>query len=1005
MTQAAALPDDEAARLACLLSLQVLDSAPEPLFEQVAALAAQLCAMPMALVSLVDAQRQWFKAKVGLPGVDQTPRDLAFCAHAILGDGLMEVPDAALDPRFADNPLVTGGPRIRFYAGAPIVMPQGERLGTVCVIDQQPRQLGPLQRDALLGLARLVATALAERRQRLALRSALDASEASYQAIVEGQSELVSLASLDGTLRYVNRAYARFFGQTPAQLQGLPLTDLVEAADRAAVVAHLQRVASASAPVRGVNRMVSADGRERWVDWTNRLLPAQGGSPAVIHSVGRDITEQRQAEQRLELAEARQRLLYESTPAMLHSIDAQGRLLHVSDSWLQHLGHARAEVIGRPASDFLTPDAAHAAQDMALPELWRTGRCTEVPHQMRRHDGTVIDVLLSAVLERDAQGLPVRSLAVLQDVTERNRATASLRETSHMLQLVLDSLPARISYWDVRSHNRFANKAFLDWYAQDQAAIVDRHASAVLGTATYNRILAPITAGLAGQPGQLELVVAQPDGSRVTTDMRFIPDLRDGQVHGLFVFALDISAQRQAERDLADRENRLSLLVDGVRDYAIYMLDPQGRVATWNAGAQRSKGYSADQVLGRPYAMFFSPEDVAQDRPGLALAAAARDGRYESEGWRVRSDGSRYWAGVLLSAIRDEQQGLVGFAKITHDLTGQRQQRTFLLRVVELAPCAMLMADAQGRIVMVNALTEHTFGYSRDELLGQPVEMLVPARWRGAHAGVRQGFLAGSSARAMGAGREVCALHRNGHAFPVEIGLSAIETAEGLGTLAAVFDISERQRQQATTERALAEKETLLKEVYHRVKNNLQVVQSLLSLQHHALPAGVARDALHDSVQRVRAMAMVHEKLYQSGDLAAIRLPAYTRELMAQIAEAHGVDRSHLQLQAEIADIETGLDNAIPYGLLLTELLTNCFKHAFPDGQAGVVWVRLARHEGGALLTVQDNGVGFEAARQQPGQAGSLGLKLAEGLARQLGGQLHTHQADGTTSSALLTRL
>ncbi len=1002
MPQAAALPDDEPARLACLLQLQVLDSAPEPLFEQVAALAAQLCAVPVALVSLVDAQRQWFKANVGLPGLDETPRNLAFCAHAILGEGLMEVPDAALDPRFADNPLVTGGPRIRFYAGAPIAMPQGERLGTVCVIDQQPRQLGALQRNALLGLAQLVATALAERRQRLALRSALDASEASYQAIVEGQSELVSLASLDGTLRYVNSAYARFFGRTPAQLQGLPLTALVDAADRDAVLAHLQRVVSADGPVRGVNRMVSADGQERWVDWTNRHLPAQDGRPAAIHSVGRDITEQRQAELRLALAEARQRLLYESTPAMLHSIDVQGRLLTVSDHWLQHLGHARADVIGRPLVDFLTPDSARLAQQTVLPDFFHSGRCTDVPYQMQRRDGSVIDVLLSAVLERDEQGLPLRSLTVLQDVTERNRATASLRETSHMLQLVLDSLPARISYWDVRSHNRFANKAFLDWYGRAQAAIVDRHAGEVLGHATYQRILAPITAGLAGQPGQLELVVPQPDGSRVTTDMRFIPDLRDGQVHGLFVFALDISAQRQAERDLADRDRRLSLLVDGVRDYAIYMLDPQGRVATWNAGAQRSKGYSAEQVLGRSYMMFFTPEDIAQDRPAQALALAARDGRHEAEGWRLRSDGSRYWAGVVLSAIRDENQSLVGYAKITHDLTGQRQQRSFLLQVVELAPCAMLMADAQGRIVMVNALAEHTFGHSRDALLGQPVEMLIPARWRGAHAGLRQGFLASASARAMGAGRDLRALHCNGHEFPVEIGLSPIETADGLGTLAAVFDISERRRQQAVTERALAEKETLLKEVYHRVKNNLQVVQSLLNLQRQALPGGVARDALQDTVQRVRAMALVHEKLYQSGDLAAIRLPGYTRDLMAQIAEAHGVDRSRLQLQAEIADIETGLDNAIPYGLLLTELLTNCFKHAFPGGRDGAVWVHLARQDGGALLTVQDNGVGFAASL---GQSASLGLKLAEGLARQLGGALQTSQQDGTTSSALLTRL
>jgi len=142
--QTAAIPDNEAARLAALYELLILDTPPEERFDRIAAFAAQEFDVPIATITLVDADRQWFKAKVGtdLPG---TGRDVSFCSHAILQPDILLIPDALLDPRFADNPLVTGAPHIRFYAGAPLALPSGLRLGTLCLIDRQPRTLDALE--------------------------------------------------------------------------------------------------------------------------------------------------------------------------------------------------------------------------------------------------------------------------------------------------------------------------------------------------------------------------------------------------------------------------------------------------------------------------------------------------------------------------------------------------------------------------------------------------------------------------------------------------------------------------------------------------------------------------------------------------------------------------------------------------------------------------------------------------------------------------------------------
>ena len=183
---------NEAKRLAVLWQYDVLDTVPEEAFDDLTQLAALICGAPIAMISLVDEDRQWFKSSVGL-SLKETSRDLSFCAHAILQKDLFIVPDATKDARFKSNPLVTSSPKIRFYAGAPLITPEGHALGTLCVIDQVPRQLKPEQKQALTVLARHVMIQLELRRHARELATQRELTHAAKSELKRARDQMARL--------------------------------------------------------------------------------------------------------------------------------------------------------------------------------------------------------------------------------------------------------------------------------------------------------------------------------------------------------------------------------------------------------------------------------------------------------------------------------------------------------------------------------------------------------------------------------------------------------------------------------------------------------------------------------------------------------------------------------------------------------------------------------------------------------------------------------------------
>ena len=541
---------EEARRLAALRELGVLDTLPESAFDTITATAAQLCGVPIALISLVDAHRQWFKSSFGMPGANETSRDVAFCDHAIRDDALFEVPDATSDPRFRDNPFVTGEPDVRFYAGAPIVMPGGERIGTVCVIDRAPRELDDHQRSMLTHLAAIVGAMLVQRRQ------------------------------------------------------------LLEA--------------------------------------TSRLAES----------------------------ELRVRRLYEATPAILHSIGPDGRILDVSDRWLALLGYERHEVIGRLSSDFLTPASRAHARDVVLPAFFRTGRCDRVEYQFMRRDGSVIDVLLSARLERDEHGGTARSLAVLEDVTDTKRLERELNRTHAHLDAVVDNMPALVGYWDRGAVTRFVNRDF-------QAAVglpTDRLIGVRLGefisaldAQGWGTLEPHVEAVLGGRRQEFEWAMLTTSGLRQLR-VTLVPAAPfEGQADGFYGTWFDITGMKSLELRQRNSEQRYRLLFDHLSSgHALHTIevDEAGtpvnyRYLAMNAAFSAMLGIDAATAVGARVTDVFP--DIARDPADWI----GRFGRVALTGEPTRFEqlgaSGRWWDIVAYRPVQGQ------FAVIAQDISERKR--------------------------------------------------------------------------------------------------------------------------------------------------------------------------------------------------------------------------------------------------------------------------------------------------------------------------------------------
>jgi PAS domain S-box-containing protein len=528
-----------------------------------------------------------------------------------------------------------------------------------------------------------------------------------------------------------------------------------------------------------------------------------------------------------------------------------------------------------------------------------------------------------------------------------------------------------------------------------------------LATARYRARVAAAGCTKVEPSKSYEIQLSHKDGHRIWVKLH--PGLTEfGGRPAVQSVVQDIEARKAIEAALRFEQQRMELVargsVDGIWDWNVqsgeeYLSD------RW----YELLGYAPGELPARveTWSDLLHPDDRAQVLAALQGHLVSREA-YDVE-CRMRTKSGAYrWYRCAGQATWDATGKAVRMAGSISDIESRKQTEVAralsearFRAAMENAPIGTALVSLEGRWLQVNAALCEIVGYSPAELMKLTFQHITHPEDLDEDLALVGDVLAGRIATYSMDKRYI---RKDGQDVWVRLSVSLARDLHGAPEffISQIENIDERMRQERQIRDALQEKELLLREVYHRVKNNLQVIRSLLNLQSRALPEDSSRRALQETAARVRAMALVHEKLYQSGNLSRIAIQEFADDLITQICESTGLDNDRVSIRTEIGALSMGLDTAIPLGLLMNELISNCVKHGFPDGRRGRILVHLLARDDGAELIVEDDGVGlpdgFDAT-----QTRSMGMRLATSLARQLGGPLRHHSQRGLGSRFQVT--